>query len=82
MRKYWLHLHCWKDNEIVNSGGHPQDCKRKGVVSIDSPKGSKSCLISLTAFHYVLAEGVNKERVVLVAYLDFSKAFGTVSTSS
>ena len=50
-----------------------------GMLVTDTTVKGKSCLISLVAFSDVINSWVDKRRAVDVVYLDFSKAFDTVS---
>ena len=55
--------------------------KQEEKEVIEQSAREKSCLTHLIAFYDVMAGWVDEDRAVNVVYLDFSKAFDTVSHS-
>ena len=74
-------IHPGKGDGAAYSGGHPQQVEEKKVIR-SSQHGftrGKSCWTNLIAFYDGMTGWVDGARAVDVFYLDFSKAFDTVS---
>ncbi|GAB0175875.1 mitochondrial enolase superfamily member 1 [Grus japonensis] len=70
------HLHPWKDDELISKHVEEKKVIRSGQHGFT--KG-KSCLTNLIGFYDSRIGWIDERRAVDAVYLDFSKAFDTVS---